>query len=816
MDTGSVTRFVTSKEDIAYEYELQSDGDNLVVWRRYLEHKKTQENDSALAWVYERCCFQFPGSTEMWLEYMMWRVSLLSGANSVLYAEEFEKCNQLFEKAMYLCYQSVELWELYLRHVVEQRNLHLIRVLLNKALRHLHMEYHIRVWDIVIEFIENAVLDPQVALEAEEDIDALVNESLFNPMDQSGVADVWSSHILSRYIQVAEDLEHALYLLGLTQDHPEIAKAYRKYIIDMPFSPAVHTAYEFHCTYLRSLEKSSSHSEYTQAMAQCMEMFPEQKSSLIIQLAKYYIGKADLFTARSTLLDALASTVTSKSFSEIYDFLVKLLEAFASSSIQQAQKNTESENHQQLESDLAYNMDLLEYLLESHSLLLNDLKLRQNVNDVGTWLERADLFSSPAEKVNVYTDAITKIDHLKTTIPGSFGQLWCCLAQLYTTSGKLDAARETYDRGLRVPYKSLSDLENIWCAWAEMELECGRIQASIKLLREALKVPKSAGLVVDAYNTGNSSVPAKAITFISQRLWTLYIDLLESTCESPAGIEETVRAYEQLIALKLATPLNFINYSHFLQEQGQWDESFKIYERAITIFPGQARFDIWSLYLQQSLDRKRPAETMRDLFEQALKVVEEDVDCPSLFILCSDFEHSCGLEKRSIDVLLRGCRECKSLSAKVALWKACLSFSKERLGAESSRPLYEECIKTLPNSRATSFALEFAETEAILGDYDRVRAILRFGAGLIHPDRNAQLWNYWSEFELKHGDKSTYKEMLKMKRELASTMKVSTEAVSQKDGNIAFVASNTEPKNPGTPPVTTEIAENPEEIVLDI
>lgn len=816
MDTGSIARFVTSKEDIAYEYELQNDGDNLVVWKRYLEHKKAQENDSALAWIYERCCYQFPGSAEMWLEYMTWRISLLSGANSILYAEEFEKCNKLFEKAMYLCHQSVDLWELYLRHVMAQRNLQLIRVLLNKALRHLHLEHHIRVWDMVVEFIENAVLDPQVASEVEEDIDGLVSESFFKTDDQSGVVDVWSSHILSRYLQVAEDLERALYLLGLTQDHTEIIKAYRRHIFDASFSPTTHTAFEFHCTYLQSLEKSSSHSEYIQAMAQCMKLFPEQKSLLIIRLAKYYIGKADLPAARSTLLDALASTVTSKSFSEIYEFLVKLLEAFAASSIQHAQIAASSEDREQLESDLAFNMDLLEYLIESHSLLLNDLKLRQNVNDVGTWLERADFFRSPAEKAKVYTDAITKIDHLKTTTPGSFGELWCCLAQLYTISGKLDSARETYDRGLRVPYRSLKDLENIWCAWAEMELECGRIQASIKLLREALKVPKNAELVVDAFNTGNGAMPAKAITFTSQRLWTLFIDLLESTSESSTGAEETVQAYEQLIALKLATPLNFINYSHFLQEQGQWDQSFKIYERAISIFPGQTRFEIWSLYLQQSLDRKRPTETMRDLFEQALKVVEEDIDCPSLFILCSDFEHSCGLEKRSIDILLRGCRECKSLSAKVTLWDACISSSKERLGAESSRPLYEECIKMLPNSKATSFALEFAKTEVVLGDYERARAVLRFGANLIHPDRNVQLWDYWGEFELKYGDKSTYKEMLKLKRELASSMKVSTEAVSQRDGNIAFVSSNTQPKNSEAPPTTAQKAENPEEIILDI
>ena len=615
--------------------------------------------------------------------------------------------------------------------------------------------------------------------------------------------------MLCRYVEVADDLEHALILLALTGDHPSIVMIYKKYVVCGNFKPTRNTLFDFYLRYLKSLQKTSSE-QYVHALAGCLETFPDHHTTLVIKLATFHLESADFSMARTTLQDALSSTTTARAFSQIYDFLIKILEVFVTGCIREAQEVEDPDCQHQLERDLSYNMDLLEYLMNSHELLLNDLTLRQNVNNVEAWIARAGLFSSPQKKADVYTDAILKVDHAFVTQPGIFAQLWCHFAQLYIESKDYDTARETFDRALRVPFRFLKDIEIIWTHWAEMELECGQIKTSIKLLKNALKVPKNADIVRENYSSKNSQIPAKAVTFSSQKLWSLYIDLLESSCSTKDDVSETKSAYEELISLKLASPLQFLNYAQFLQTQDRWEESFRVYERAIATFPAEVQFEVWSLYLQYSLERDRPIETLRDLFEQALRLVDEGIDCPTFFILYSDLEHSQGLDKRAIDILARGCVKCKNVPAQLTLWQTCIERSKEYLGPESSRSLYEQCIQTLPNSKAIVFVIDFAKTEESLHENGRARAALKYGAHLLPPGRNTQLWEFWNEFELRHGDKSSYKEMLRMKRELGESMKISSEKVSQEDGNIAFVASTTGVANPRSQP------SNPDEISLDI
>ncbi|SCU88894.1 LANO_0D03378g1_1 [Lachancea nothofagi CBS 11611] len=810
----SITQYVATSEDLAYEYELQSNIENMVVWKRYLDHRKSVGSETALAWVYERCCYQFPSSREMWMEYMQWRTALLSTANAVVYLEEFEKCNKLFEKAMYLCHPDPNLWELYLRHCIRQLNMSLIRRVLNQALRCVALESHIRVWSPVIEFIETTLQDLESG-ESEPELDAIIEES-FSSVSQTSnsiTPDIWSSHLLSRYIKITDELEHVLYLVGLTRDYHIIADLYCQFIIGkMSFKPVDQPLFQFYDLYLEAIENIGEHQQYLQAIAQCMEMFPDQSSKFVTKLSKYYLRRADFTMARSVLQDALSSTTTSRAFSEVYDFLIKLLESFVSACIHEAQATEDLNKQKRLDADLSYNIDLLEHLMETHSMLINDLKLRQDINDVSTWTERISMCSSPEEKLEVYTDAILKIDPLKVSQPGALGRLWCGYAQLYNDTNQIISAREAFDRGLRVPYKFLQDIEIIWQKWAEMEVNCGRVPDAVKLLEAALSLPRFPEMVLEKYNSGKGSVPAKAITFTSTKLWSFYIDLLEASSD----IAKTLEAYEKLIALKLATPLHFLNYAQFLQGQQNWNGSFKIYERAITIFPAETSFELWSFYLKDSLEQSRPTETIRELFEQALSLAQNGIDCAPFFIQYSDFEHSQGLDKRSVGILTRGCMEIKDEASKVKLWALCLDRCKEYLGLESARSLYEKCIQTLPNSKVIAFVLGFAQIEESLSNIERARAVMNYGAHLLHPAANVSLWDFWSDFELRHGDKTSYKEMLRMKRELNDTMKISTEEVSKQTGNIQFVSSTVGVKNDSSHDKDFLNTSNPEEISLDI
>ena len=61
------------------------------------------------------------------------------------------------------------------------------------------------------------------------------------------------------------------------------------------------------------------------------------------------------------------------------------------------------------------------------------------------------------------------------------------------------------------------------------------------------------------------------------RVWCFYVDLLENMGHN----ESTKRAYEKMLDLKIATPQTVLNFTAFLQRVLQYEESFRVYERAL-------------------------------------------------------------------------------------------------------------------------------------------------------------------------------------------------------------------------------------------
>ena len=82
------------------------------------------------------------------------------------------------------------------------------------------------------------------------------------------------------------------------------------------------------------------------------------------------------------------------------------------------------------------------------------------------------------------------------------------------------------------------------------------------------------------------------------------IDLLESQFDANAAsdtsnkenyFDQEVRdAYTRVLDLKIATPTLVLNYASFLQEKCcLYEESFRVFERAIEMFPWPHKYEIW-------------------------------------------------------------------------------------------------------------------------------------------------------------------------------------------------------------------------------
>mmetsp|Transcript_18187 Transcript_18187/g.31132 ORF Transcript_18187/g.31132 Transcript_18187/m.31132 type:complete len:90 (+) Transcript_18187:1840-2109(+) len=85
--------------------------------------------------------------------------------------------------------------------------------------------------------------------------------------------------------------------------------------------------------------------------------------------------------------------------------------------------------------------------------------------------------------------------------------------------------------------------------------------------------------------------------------------------------------------LNIATPSMVLNYTAFLQDHCQlFEESFRVYERALEMFPWPHKFELWIQYLKKMVERFRDKkmERIRDLFLKCLDSlpanrVEEEV-----------------------------------------------------------------------------------------------------------------------------------------------------------------------------------------------
>lgn len=59
---------------------------------------------------------------------------------------------------------------------------------------------------------------------------------------------------------------------------------------------------------------------------------------------------------------------------------------------------------------------------------------------------------------------------------------------------------------------------------------------------------------------------------------------------------------------------------------------------------------------------------------------------------------------------------------------------------------------------------QFAKIESKLGETDRARAIFMHISEYCNPGIETPFWNTWNEFEIYHGTKETFQDMMRVKR----------------------------------------------------
>ncbi|KAL7066781.1 hypothetical protein ACR3K2_27920 [Cryptosporidium serpentis] len=535
-------------------------------------------------------------------------------------------------------------------------------------------------------------------------------------------------------------------------------------------------------------------------------------------LCEYYMKKGDWCRVYDIYMEGIENISTIYDLSTLYDSMLMFYQCYIKTLIDRSIITSDS-----VSLNIEYNIYKLEKLIEQYPFTLQRVKLKNNINNIAKWIQYIDIHidhvkdrQHPSLQVVMsFEEALLKIDH-KSVKNRNMCILWIYYA-LYMVSlydnmnnwveltkeqdkeyaeNLLELATEIFQRAIQDNY--IKDHTIIWTEWIEMELRFKRFDKALELSRKCLEITRQ-----QKESNTNSNL----------KIWQLNFDL-----ELNFGTLETAKStFEEIFKNGILTTGIVMSYAKYLFSNQYFEESFRIYERAIAIIPWPYIKHVWIVYLNkfvQHYTNKRIDRT-RDIFESCIisllewrknskemkkrdeySKYETDLNDPKvlsnksindeiltgnecddttylIFIMYAQFEEEYGRIKRMFDVYKRS-SEALQYTEKLQkmiflnwIYRAC-----RYLGPFYARTIFEQAIQVLEKSdELLEICLNYAIFEIKAGEIDRGRHLFIYGSDFAINQGNktslySDFWKEWSEFELEYGNEDTYKEMIRIKRNI--------------------------------------------------
>lgn len=710
------------EDDLPFEEEILRNPYSVKSWLRYLEYKKEAPR-STVNLIYERALKELPGSYKLWYNYLKLRRRQVKGR--CLNDPAIEDVINAHERALVFMHKMPRIWIDYCQLLVDYSRITKTRRTFDRALRALPITQHHRIWPRYLKFVRLYDL-PETAIR------------------------VYRRHLKLQKENTEEYVDYLMKIGWLDEAANKLVDIINDDSFVSRVGKSKHQLWNELCDLVAKNPDKVTSLKIEPIIRQGLKRYTDQIGVLWNSMADYYIRGGHFERARDIYEEAIMTVITVRDFTQVFDAYAQFEKNLISSKMETMEETGASE-----EDDLELELRLarLENLMERRPLLLNSVLLRQNPHNVHEWHKRVKLFEGkPREIINTYTEAVQTVDPKLAS--GKPNTLWVEFAKFYEKAGQIEDARIIFDKAVRVPYKHVDDLASVWCEWAEMEIRHENNEEALKLMQRATTPPSRKVSYHDETETVQSRVHK------SLKVWSLYADLEESfgtfkTCKS---------VYDKIIDLRIATPQIVMNYGLFLEENNYFEEAFKAYEKGIALFKWPNVYDIWNTYLTKFMERYGGSklERSRDLFEQCLE------NCPSKFaksfyLLYAKLEEEHGLARHAMAVYDRATKAVLP-EEQNEMFNVYIKRAAEIYGVTYTRPIYEKAIEVLHDEQARSMCLRFADLERKLGEIDRARAIYAHASQIADPRVAANFWQVWKEFEIKHGNEDTVREMLRIKR----------------------------------------------------
>ncbi|KRT78854.1 Tetratricopeptide repeat-containing protein [Oryctes borbonicus] len=714
---------IFTDEDLPYEEEILRNPYSVKHWLRYIDHKKVAQKN-AVNIIYERALKELPGSYKLWYNYLKTRHKQIKGR--CIIDPGYEEVNNAFERSLVFMHKMPRIWMDYCTFLTDQCKITRTRKVFDRALRALPITQHHRIWPLYLSFMKKHNI-PETAV-----------------------------RVFRRYLKLCpenaeEYVEYLKSINRLDEAAVQLAKIVNNENFVSQEGKSNHQLWNELCD-LISQNPDSVHSLNVDAIIRGgLRRYTDQLGHLWNSLANYYVRSGLFDRARDIYEEAIQTVTTVRDFTQIFDAYAQFEELSLSKRMEEIAKLAAPTEEDDV--DLELRLARFENLMERRLLLLNSVLLRQNPHNVQEWHKRVKLYEGkPHDIINTYTEAVQTVDP-KSAV-GKLHTLWVEFAKFYENNGQVDDARLIFEKATQVPYVKVDDLATVWCEWAEMEIRNENYEDALKLMQRATVLPARKV----AYHDEKETVQARL--YKSLKVWSMYADLEESF-----GTFKTCKAvYDRIIDLKIATPQIIINYGLFLEENNYFEEAFRAYEKGISLFKWPNVYDIWNVYLTKFLKRYggTKLERARDLFEQCLENCPDKFAKP-LYLLYAKLEEEHGMARHAMAVYERATGAVLP-EEMFDVFNIYIKRAAEIYGVPKTRQIYEKAIEVLPEDKTREMCLRFAEMETKLGEIDRARAIYAHCSQICDPRVTIDFWHIWKEFEVRHGNEDTMREMLRIKR----------------------------------------------------
>ncbi|EZG55410.1 putative pre-mRNA-splicing factor SYF1 [Gregarina niphandrodes] len=519
-----------------------------------------------------------------------------------------------------------------------------------------------------------------------------------------------------------------------------------------------------------------------------VSQFTSSVASLWCGLAGYYSALNEFDSCIAIYEEALGTVETVEDFTTIFKSITGYLKATAEKLMAQS-----NERGQEEELTIEYILEKLEYLLKHRGDLLSLMRIRKNPHDVYEWLNRAYYFMRDDDHqtdgdsgrkydhtkipdiqkvLEVFDEAIRTIDPIRAT--GPYSAIWIECSSLLEKLDRTDEARQLLERAAHHANKNVEGLVSIWCERIELEIRClcynqalhlARLAISRTYYKKKLKADDGKGTDMnDSHNQDNDDSDERTSILRSRlcksvRLWAILFDL-----ELCFGTDLTIKAaFDQMMAYKTATIPQILCFAVYAEKHHRFEEAFQIYEKAITLYHWPQVGELWLEYLSKfcSRYRKKKIERARELFDKVTSQAPA-TEAWRFYFMYARFEEQFGLIRNALSILHKAASHVQD-QEKFDVYKILIAWSAKYFGITATRPIFQEALTVLPDSDLVSMGLRFAEMELTVLETDRARAIFEHVSQFTRS-ADDELWQRWSDLELRHGTDSTFADMLRKKK----------------------------------------------------